>query len=49
MATERKLKRSLKRSRHDRPGHVGEVRILESSRTRGLNIKVSRPPKRLAR
>jgi hypothetical protein len=49
MATERKLKRSLKRARPDRPGHVGEVRILESSRTRGLNIRVSRPPKRLAR
>ena len=49
MSAERKVKRSLKRTRPDRPGHVGEVRILESSRTRGLNIKVSRPPKRLAR
>lgn len=49
MAMDRKVKRSLRRTRHDRPGHVGEVRILESSRTRGLNIKVSRPPKRLAR
>lgn len=48
MATERKAKRSLKRARPDRPGHVGEVRILESSRTRGLNIRVSRP-KRAAR
>lgn len=43
MATERKAKRSLKRPRPDRPGRVGEVRILESSRTRGLNIKVIRP------
>ena len=49
MAAERKSKRSLKRHRHDRPGHVGEVRILESSRTRGLNIRVSRPSKRSAR
>ncbi|MCR4296069.1 MAG: hypothetical protein NUW21_11080 [Elusimicrobia bacterium] len=48
MATERKAKRSLKRPRPDRPGRVGEVRILESSRTRGLNIRVIRP-KRAAR
>lgn len=46
MATERKAKRALRRVLHDRPGHVGEVRILESSRTRGLNIRVHRPTKR---
>lgn len=46
MATERKAKRALRRMPHDRPGHVGEVRILESSRTRGLNIRVHRPMKR---
>lgn len=48
MATERKAKKALKRERPDRPGRVGEIRILESSRTRGLNIKVLRP-KRAAR
>ncbi|MBI2386894.1 MAG: hypothetical protein HYV14_12935 [Elusimicrobia bacterium] len=46
MATERKAKKGLRRAHPDRPGHVGEVRILESSRTRGLNIRVHRPSKR---
>lgn len=46
MATSKKTKRSVKRPRPDRPGHVGDVRILQSSRTRGQDIRVGRHSRR---
>ncbi|MDD5303189.1 MAG: hypothetical protein PHS14_08770 [Elusimicrobia bacterium] len=50
MATKTKrLHSKSKRARPERPGHVGEVRILQSSRTRGQDIRVSHPWRRAAR
>ncbi len=45
---EKKPKRAVKRARTARPGEGEMPRILESSRTRGLDIRVSRPWKRTA-
>lgn len=42
MATGRKAKRSKRPPHPERPGHVGGVRILQSSRTRGQDIRVPR-------
>jgi len=46
----KKPKRVPKRERQARPGKSSAPRVLESSRTRGQDIRVSRPPaKRPAR
>lgn len=42
----KKAKRVEKRYRQARPGRGDAPRILESSRTRGQDIRVARPPKR---
>lgn len=44
----KKPKRGPRRERQARPGRSEIPRILESSRTRGQDIRVTRPPKRPA-
>ena len=48
MAT-KKTKRAAKRHRAERPGHVGDVRILQSTRTRGQDIRVDHTWRRAVR
>jgi hypothetical protein len=44
----KKAKRVEKRERPGRPGRDDLPRVLESSRTRGQDIRVTRPPRRSA-